>query len=196
MGLQFDSKKALSLYGKKVGNLELCLERLKTEDSITDIQSASYLLATFFAESSYRNYIFESYWLCKKGETPSTATMTNSASFVKWAQGKTNYKGGRYSNGVPMYIGRGFIQITHDYNYKNYEQKCNIVGLLANPELALEFENAWKIACEYFKARKTFDLAKKGDLVGARKTVNGGTNGIDHVNSEYNKWCNILKQCV
>lgn len=196
MGLKIDVKKSLELYGKRLGQLELCLNRLLTEDIIKTTSDAAYLLATFAIESNYNSRTFESFWLCKNGETPSTATLNNSSAFIKWAKSKTNYKGERYSNGVPKYIGRGFIQITHDYNYEKYELKCNIVGLKANPELALEFENSWKISCEYFKERKTLSFVKKGDLIGARKTVNGGTNGIEKINAEYLKWFKILSECL
>jgi len=63
--------------------------------------------------------------------------------------------GGPYTlpNGkvVPAkYHGRGYIQLTHDYNYKKYGDRLG-VDLLNNPELALDGDIAARIAVEYWK---------------------------------------------
>ena len=48
------------------------------------------------------------------------------------------------------YHGRGYIQLTHDYNYKKYGDRLGI-DLLNNPELALDGDIAARIAVEYWK---------------------------------------------
>jgi hypothetical protein len=40
--------------------------------------------------------------------------------------------------------------------------------------------------------RSTFDLANDGDLTLARKSVNGGTKGIQEVNNYYDIWKSII----
>ena len=48
------------------------------------------------------------------------------------------------------YHGRGYVQLTHDYNYKKYGDRLGI-DLLNNPELALDGDVAARIAVEYWK---------------------------------------------
>jgi putative chitinase len=48
------------------------------------------------------------------------------------------------------YHGRGYIQLTHDYNYKKYGDELGI-DLLKNPELAMQGDVAAKIAVSYWK---------------------------------------------
>ena len=48
------------------------------------------------------------------------------------------------------YHGRGYVQLTHDYNYKKYGDRLGI-DLLNNPELALDGDIAARIAVEYWK---------------------------------------------
>jgi len=47
------------------------------------------------------------------------------------------------------YHGRGYIQLTHDYNYKKYGEELGI-DLLKNPELAMQGDVAAKIAVSYW----------------------------------------------
>jgi hypothetical protein len=70
-----------------------------------------------------------------------------------------------------------------------------VPGLLENPELAMNVNNAWLIAMKYFQSRRTLQKAASGDLTAARKSVNGGTNGISEVNGVYQKWLNTFRKC-
>ena len=192
MGLDFNVNCAYNNYngkGKESSDLLKILTKIKNESSIDTIKKAAYLLGTFAIESHYTANTFEAYYLVKDGETPDKTT---SQGFINYMKGKT-YSGGRYPNGVPIYLGRGLIQITNDYNYKTYDSY--VPGLLANPNLALQFDNAWIIALQYVISHKTLIKADNGDLIGARKSVNGGTNNIDDVNKNFNQWITILTNC-
>lgn len=83
---------------------------------------------------------------------------------------KLNYGGGE------DYYGRGFIQLTHLGNYDKYGKQLGL-DLVNNPELANDPEVAAKVLALYFKDRGTADLAKKGDFVGARGTINPDDKG-------------------
>ena len=61
--------------------------------------------------------------------------------------GPYTYNGKTYP---AKYHGRGYIQLTHDYNYKKYGDRIG-VDLLNNPELALDGDIAARIAVEYWK---------------------------------------------
>ena len=61
--------------------------------------------------------------------------------------GPYTYNGKTYP---AKYHGRGYIQLTHDYNYKKYGDRIG-VDLLNNPELALDGDIAARVAVEYWK---------------------------------------------
>ena len=100
------------------------------------------------------------------------------------------------------YYGRGFVQLTHDYNYKKMGDLLGI-DLLSNPDLALEIDTAAKIAVlgmmqGIFTGKKLPDYftATKEDSYNARRTVGAVmVNGKDTaalIQGYYNK----LKQYV
>lgn len=76
--------------------------------------------------------------------------------------------------------GRGFIQLT---GRKNYEFYGDLLGynLISNPELANTPQPAARILAAYLKENEPTIRSSlaAGDLAAARKTVNGGGNGLD-----------------
>lgn len=83
-------------------------------------------------------------------------------------------KGAGYD--YPPYYGRGFIQLTWDYNYEAASKKFG-VDLLKNPDLALEADLAAKIFTFFWKGgtgNNPSVPAEKGDWRGVRRAVNGG----------------------
>jgi LysM repeat protein/predicted chitinase len=81
---------------------------------------------------------------------------------------KLGYKGGE------NFYGRGYIQLTHDYNYKDIGKKLGMGdALYKNPDLALDPAIAAKILAVFFKDRGVAAAAEKGDFYGARRGVNG-----------------------
>lgn len=81
---------------------------------------------------------------------------------------KLGYSGGK------NYYGRGYIQLTHDYNYKTIGQRIGMGDeLFNNPELALNPEIAAKILAVFFKDKGVAAAADRGDFIGARKPING-----------------------
>lgn len=77
-----------------------------------------------------------------------------------------------YSGGT-NYYGRGYIQLTHDYNYKQIGQRIGLGdNLYRNPDLALEPEISAKILAAFFKDRGVAQKVQSGDLIGARRPIN------------------------
>jgi len=76
--------------------------------------------------------------------------------------------------------GRGFIQLT---GRKNYEYYGDLLGynLIGNPELANTPQPAARILAAYLKENEPTirSALAAGDLAAARKTINGGGNGLD-----------------
>jgi predicted chitinase len=86
------------------------------------------------------------------------------------------------------YKGRGLIQLTGRSNYEAAGKDLGL-DLVNHPELAETPENAAKTAMWFWKKNKKLsEKAKQGDVLGTRKIVNGGTNGLDDVNTKYNKY--------
>lgn len=85
-----------------------------------------------------------------------------------------------YSGGEDYY-GRGFIQLTHDYNYRDIGERIGMGDTLVNhPELALDPKISAKILAAFFKDRGVADYAKQGDFYDARGPVNG-TDQADNI---------------
>lgn len=83
----------------------------------------------------------------------------------------------RYGGGA-TYHGRGFIQLTHDYNYRHYGDALG-VDLLNAPSLALDPTIAARVLALYFAEHNIPRLANQPDWYSVRLAVNGGINGWD-----------------
>ncbi len=81
------------------------------------------------------------------------------------------------------YRGRGMIQLTGKAQYESMGKKLG-VDLVNNPELAADPKIAAKIAANYWKTSGADKAATSGDMVKARKLVNGGTNGLADVQAK------------
>lgn len=80
-----------------------------------------------------------------------------------------------YSGGSDYY-GRGYIQLTHDYNYRDIGNKIG-VDLVNNPDMALDPKIAAKVLAVFFKEKGIAAKAEAGDFVGARRGVNPDARG-------------------
>lgn len=72
--------------------------------------------------------------------------------------------------------GRGYIQLT---GRDAYRQVGTITGLdlEAQPELALDPEHAFHVACGFWSWKKLNDTCDTGDFLAVTKIINGGTHG-------------------
>lgn len=80
------------------------------------------------------------------------------------------------------YKGRGFIQLTGKHNYASYSQKLGLGDLLVRqPDSANDPVIAARVLAAFLKDKESTirTALNKGDLVTARKAVNGGTHGLD-----------------
>jgi hypothetical protein len=75
------------------------------------------------------------------------------------------------------FAGRGFIQITGEFNYEAYGKKLG-VDMVANPELACEPDAAAAIFASYWHEKKCDIYADAGRWADVRRRVNGGANGL------------------
>jgi hypothetical protein len=75
------------------------------------------------------------------------------------------------------YAGRGFIQITGEFNYKHYGDLLGI-DLVDNPDEALDPNVSASIFAAYFWEKKCGEAAQAMQWTHVRKLVNGGRNSL------------------
>jgi hypothetical protein len=93
---------------------------------------------------------------------------------------KLGYSGGK------NYYGRGYIQLTHDYNYKQIGERIGLGDeLLKNPDLALNPEISAKILAAFFKDRGVATQAQSGNFIAARRPINPDNKGQSIAQNAY-----------
>jgi len=124
--------------------------------------------------------------------------MSHETGGFKWNEefggGSDSYSGGR------RFKGRGYVQLTHDYNYRKYGSKLGI-DLEKNPDLASSGDVAAKIAVMYWKDTVRPIVGNNwNDPFLASKAINnpsargpGQINGYDDRVSKFNEYKNKLK---
>jgi putative chitinase len=110
--------------------------------------------------------------------------------------GKDSYGGGK------GYKGRGYIQLTHDYNYKAMGDKLGI-DLLNNPDLAADPEIAKRIAVQWWKDNVRPGVKDWNDVYSHSRLVNypnatgpEQVKGYDERVAEFQKYQKQLRLVV
>lgn len=213
MGVKVNFDKIYADYrkqGKKTAfpdSLKKIFSFASKDKNLKSIEDFAYLLATAKAESDYSLTRWEADYLCGGQGVPYKGKPCQKA-LNYYRERKPNkldyYTLGTDKNGLP-YFGRGLIQLTSKSNYETYGDLIG-VDLLSDGDKALDPVNSYKIASAYLSRkrggiyakngvkRNTFDLVKDGEFTLARKSVNGGTNGLKETNTAYNYWLNALKK--
>ena len=197
MPVRFKIDEVIKLYKEKGGktdfpdSLRSVLTYIQNDKHITTINQVAYLLATAKIESDYSLQRWEADYLCGKAGVPyKNKPCEKALNYYRSTAGKKNYYTlGTDKNGLP-YFGRGLIQLTGKANYEKYGKLIG-VNLVDDGDKAIIPKNSYDIASEYLNER-TWKYVNKGDLYWARKSVNGGTNGINEVNSAYSFWMGIF----
>lgn len=161
--LQFAADKFVELFksenrlnDKAESNMRILLAFMKADELIESINEAAYMFATVWHECA-----------------------CTFAPMEEFGKGKGRAYGVTSSNGHIFY-GRGYVQITWDYNYKKLGKAIG-VDLYNNPELALHYDIAYKIMtlgvhnglftgvglCKYIKP------GKYPNYKSARRIING-----------------------
>ena len=179
---KIDIERFLFLYSQQFQNsynkaaLKNLVVRIFQDAEITDLRWIAYMLATVRRE-------------CGAQMTPVTE--------IGKGRGKD------YGNPVTVvdkvtmkekqnvYYGRGFVQITWDVNYKKVGEKIGMADqLYLNPELALDFETAYKIMSFGMRlglftgvGLPKFINGNRCDYVSARKIINGSDHAQEIANN-------------
>ncbi|HEX6036878.1 glycoside hydrolase family 19 protein [Longimicrobium sp.] len=152
-----------ALPGSKQAGLDALLSAAEADTDITDIRWLAYMFATVKHECADTWKPIEEYGKGKGHKYGQPVTVTD-------PDGKS------YSN---AYYGRGYVQLTWDYNYRNMGKVLNN-RLLYEPGLALDADVAYRIM-SYGMRNGSFTGARLSrfisgdtcDYVNARKIING-----------------------
>ena len=159
------------IYNDSPEGLRFIINKLKSS-SIQSPRQQAYVIATIKLETNYTyEPVVEGYWLgANRIRKLFKYYQLNNPKALK-----TIFPHGYY----PTYEGRGYVQVTHDFNYQMFSNKLGL-DLVHNPDLALEPETAWKI-CELGMTQGLFTGKKLSDYFtedethwyDARRIING-----------------------
>lgn len=191
--MQIDRTKFLAAYTAAYGQLKqsqidglnALLAAAEGDPQITDLRWLAYMFATVKHECAGTWRPIEEYGKGKGHRYGNPVTVTDS-------DGKS------YTN---AYYGRGYVQLTWDYNYKAMGQALSN-RLLYEPQLALDADVAYKIMSlgmrrGSFTGKKLADYINgdRCDYVNARKIING-LDQADRIAGYAQKLESILRQSV
>lgn len=136
-----------------------------------------------------------------RAETGCFAPINESVSHFNTPPGGPDFSlyDGKLGNTQPgdgaLFKGRGFVQLTGRSNYAKYSQELGLGDrLVQSPDLANDPQIAAELLATFLKDHETAIRAAlaAGDLAGARKQVNGGTNGLSDFTAAYNTGAGLL----
>ncbi len=93
------------------------------------------------------------------------------------------------------YKGRGFIQLTGKNNYQTYSQRLGLGNLLVDrPDTANDPVIASRILAAFLKDKEgpIRSALAAGDWATARKSVNGGSHGLDQFKLAFQKGASLM----
>lgn len=145
-----------------------------------DRRKLAYVLATAFRESGYTFQPIKEVPSCQGDE----ACIENAIGRLLKKRGSTKPNYAAPNANGKRYYGRGFVQLTHDYNYETMSKHLGI-DLLDNPDRALDPETAATILVigmrdglfspRYGRKLGDYFNAKSEEWVCARAIVNPGS---------------------
>ena len=170
--MKIDTERSLLLYGKQFPSesnsaaLKKLTERIFSDADVTDVRWAAYMLATVRRECGAKMLPIKEIGKGRGKDYDEIIKVTDPIS----KQEKEN-----------VYYGRGFVQITWDYNYKKVGKEIGLGDqLFIEPDKALEFEIAYKIMSTgmrngLFTGTRLMQYISGTacDYVSARKIING-----------------------
>ncbi len=93
-------------------------------------------------------------------------------------KGRKNARRFGYEGGT-NYFGRGFIQLTHERNYRAVGERIGLgEKLVLQPELASHPEIAARVLAAFFRDNNVARMATQGEFVAARRPINPDTQGL------------------
>jgi len=90
------------------------------------------------------------------------------------------------------YIGRGYVHLTGRANYEAAGRALGL-DLVNHPELAEEPAHAARIAVWFWTTHPVSGAARRGDVAGVTRIINGGTNGLADRRHRFERYRGLLQ---
>jgi len=168
-----DVEKFQEMYGNKSDGLKFLLEQIDNSILSEYREWMAYVLATVKHECGETFEPIKERIALYQTQENKLYILPDSAR-VPWLRGRSlPYL--KPVNGK-VYLGRGYVQLTWEANYKKFGDLLGI-DLLGNPDMALEKDTAFKIMAlgmvdGLFTGHKLSDFTL-GDFINKRKIING-----------------------
>lgn len=170
--------------GQHVDSLIFLLKRILGDADVTDIRWVAYMLATVRRECGGTWQPIREWGRGRHRPYGEEVTVTDPVT----GKEKTN-----------VYYGRGYVQLTWDYNYRNVGEMLGLGdSLYLNPDDALKPDIAYKIMSLGMRrgifanaSLAQFLSGKRTDYVGARRIING-TDHAEEIAEEARQFEDIL----
>lgn len=178
----FFKKIRIALFDKlsqlQVNSINAILDEIELQN-VTDVRQVAYIFATAYHEAFDYNG--------KQTGTVQRLVPIKEGGGPGYLQSKKYFP----------YYGRGFVQLTWDYNYKKYAKMLDI-DIVQFPDLVLKYQMAAFILVHgmvngVFTGKKLSDyIGAKCDFIGARRIING-TDKASLIASHANAFLTALK---
>jgi len=174
----YDKLRGTSMFPKgftslQVDGIESILDQLDT-CKVSDPRYGAYIMATAFHETAKTMQPVRETLASSDAKSVSILDSAFAKGQLKWV--KTPYW--RFDADGKTWLGRGFVQLTHKYNYQKAKDKTGI-DFVGNPSLAMVAKYAAAIIVRgmldgWFTGKALKDyIGAKTDYVNARRIVNG-----------------------
>jgi len=183
----------------KINDLNFIIKDLLTwatttpTDSVINIYTPAlaFELPRYDITSRVRICHFLAQILHESGELRYTEELASGADY----EGRKDL-GNIYPGDGIKYKGRGLIQLTGRFNYRDAGQALGY-DYESNPYLVAQLPHSLLVSCWFWQSRGLNVLADKGDLAGITLRINGGYNGFNnrwrYLNRLMTRWDLISK---
>lgn len=176
--------------GLHYAGTDAIIDQWNADSRLSDLRWLAYILATAYHETAFKMYPVRE--TLAKTDGAAVRAMERSPYYQRlqrkyWRQ---NSETGEY------YFGRGYVQLTHDFNYQKADKRFDIdpdqnrdESYYWNPENALDPEKAIRVTYDgmvygwYVPSRcllRHFEPNREADWIEARKIING-TDRADQI---------------
>ena len=151
---------------------EMVLAKTAQANGITGVELAAFMAQMAHESQNFRDMVEDNPNLKKYAKGPIARALGN--------------KG---MNDAERFIGRGFVQLTGRYNYKQMEKALGIdlTSTWSKAHQASKPEIAAQIAVAYWKSRVAPKVSDWSDIRQVTKPINSGLHGLEHRQVRFDK---------
>lgn len=155
-----------------VDTLRAAMPGLSTANAVSYLP----LMEAAMRERGITSQLRSAMWLAQVGHESMSLMYFEELNSGQEYEGRVSLGNTQPGDGV-KFKGRGPIQITGRTNYTQAGAALNL-PLVTNPKMAADPQYAFRISAWWWYAHNINTFADRGDVIGATKVINGGTQGL------------------